>query len=812
MPEPATSHECGSGVFEAARSSEREAKAAFCLQAVLPVGVVLFLLAAGYRLVWHRTPYHTFGGYTAFAAGLVLLGAWMWIRRGRSDPRWAHLTAAVMVTVTLVHIVLGLRGDPESRAMALLLLIAACGFVFHHLGWYAGIVGAALFTGWSVTSGAVPQPDLAYWTIVLLTAAVIDGVAVYYRLWKHDRECRAAHVAEYSNIFRPEHLEKAVAGTRDGLWFWDLSADTFHFSPAWAALLGYENTELQAHPDEWLSRVHPGYVGRLRSDLAAHLYGDAPQFRNEHRIRRKDGTYMWVLARGTVQKNEQGEPSLLAGSHSDITPLIEVEKRLLTDTFRDALTGLANRNFLVSHLEMVVEEKRMAGRSAPLFALMFLDLDKFKQVNDTMGHQVGDELLIAVAGRLRNCARPDDVVARFGGDEFVILLRKLKDANEACLIGERIRKALSTPFHFGDRVIEIGGSVGIALSTEEFGKAEEILHFGDVAMYQAKLHHKGQVCVFDKGLLAKASRETELQSELAHAISRGELLLHYQPCIEMSTGRITGLEALLRWRRANGELLLPGEFIDIAEESGLIHEIGEWALRSACAQNRAWQKEGMAPVRVAVNISPRQMQQRDLARMVQRILGETGLDPKWLELEMQEGALIRNPELAVETLRALDEAGVRTAMDNFGAGASSFQHLRRFPVRTLKMDRRFVGDVMKDGRAAAMARGLITMAHNLDLSVIAEGVEEKSQLSFLSKERCDQVQGYLLGRPIPGEEVASILLSGPRELIAPAAAVAASPEDLQRLAGLHADPLAPTSQALHWAAARRERHGKPVSR
>jgi len=351
-------------------------------------------------------------------------------------------------------------------------------------------------------------------------------------------------------------------------------------------------------------------------------------------------------------------------------------------------------------------------------------------------------------------------VARFGGDEFVILLERIVDTEEALTVGNRMRGALSTPFQIAGREVVSGASIGVALNSTRIESADELLRQADIAMYQAKSNGKGQVRLFSDDMSSYETKLCDLQNDLRRAVARDQLVLHYQPCFEVSSGRILGVEALIRWQRSESELMLPSEFIPLAEETGLIGEIGEWALRSACAQNVAWQRAGVPPIRMAVNLSARQLQQKDFSLTVRRVLEETNLEANWLELELTETALVGTLDQAPQTLERLGALGVRIAIDDFGTGYSSLNYLRQFSFSTLKMDRCFVTDVATDQKAGAVAKGLIALAHNLNLRVTAEGVERSSQLSFLAAHRCDQAQGFLAGVPVRAEQLVGLLQSG----------------------------------------------------
>jgi diguanylate cyclase (GGDEF)-like protein len=437
---------------------------------------------------------------------------------------------------------------------------------------------------------------------------------------------------------------------------------------------------------------------------------------------------------------------------------MEVEKRVLNDAFHDKLTGLPNRHFFMGQLETAVRRSRQRG--ADPFAVIFLDLDRFKVINDSLGHLVGDQLLSAAAARLRACQRPGDTVARFGGDEFVVLLEGLREAEDVLRVATKIQQALIEPFRLGQHEVMTAASIGIALGNPDIKRPEDLLRNADIAMYYGKAQRKGQIQVFNEDMHTRAVRLWQLQNDLSRALEREELRLHYQPIISLTGGRIIGVEALVRWQRTKSEMLGPSQFIPLAEEMGIITDIGEWALRNACAQNAAWQRAGIQRFKVAVNLSPRQLQKERFPETVREILAETDLSPEFLELELTETALMDSLDVAPTTLDTLSKNGIRVAIDDFGTGYSSMSHLRRFAFDTLKIDRSFVADVSTDEKAAAVAKGMIGLAHNLKLKVTAEGVESEAQLRFLVSERCDQIQGFLASQPLEPERITQMMRSG----------------------------------------------------
>ncbi len=740
------------------------------LQRVLP------LLAATYLCVAIKTifPGYLSGGgqviaLTAIAIGLATLAAWSLIRRNQRAASRAHIIGCAIGLLILGDGLfrMYLTSDASWVVMIALLLIGSA-YVLN-LEEFA-VIALLSVTGWGVLSVLeLVRDDTHLWSVMLLATAMFAGWGAWLRHREHYQAFQRRAELQSKVVESPtgslddarshDHLALAVQGTQDGLWYWDLKADTFQFSSTWETLLGFDKGELTTDPNEWFSRVHPGYLTDLRAKIAAQLQGSSEQFRHEHRMRRKDGEYVWVSARATATRNAAGEVLGLAGSHSDITSLITVERKVLDDAFHDKLTGLPNRHFFMGRLETVIEQKRQPGARSALFAVMFLDLDRFKHINDTLGHQVGDQLLTCVAGRLKNCVSQSDLVARLGGDEFVILLDRVRDAEEALSIGARIQASLATPFELGGTQVQSGASIGIALSREQFEGADDLLRLADMAMYQSKTQRKCRPELFHERMNAQANKASNLQKELARAIKQEEFLLDYQPCYSIQSGKILGVEALIRWQRSEHELLSPSEFIPLAEECGLIHDIGEWVLRTACAQSSAWQRAGVPPVRMAVNLSAKQLQRGDFPDTVLRILNENKLASKWLDLELTETALMDGVEKAPQTLQRLSTMGIRTSIDDFGTGYSSLNYLRQFNFQTLKMDRCFVSEISTDRKAAAIVKSLNSLAHNLDISVIAEGVETDAQLRMLAAERCDQVQGFLTGRPVAPDQVLNLLRS-----------------------------------------------------
>lgn len=471
----------------------------------------------------------------------------------------------------------------------------------------------------------------------------------------------------------------------------------------------------------------------------------------EARIRKKSGEMMWVLISGAPIQDETGKLTGTLGMFMDISERKRVEEQLVHDAFHDGLTGLANRALFMDHLRLTVERGR-SPHSNP-YAVLFLDFDRFKVINDSLGHAEGDELLKQIAHRLGLISRTGDLLARLGGDEFVVLLTEMVEASDAIQVARRIQEDLKQPFNLCGNEVFISASIGIALSTDGVRQAEDMLRDADIAMYRAKAKGKARYQVFNETLRAVATTRLQIETEMRQGLDRNEFEIHYQPIIELKTGRLTGFEALARWRHPVKGMVPPDEFIPAAEDSGIILQLGNWILTESCRQMREWQANmpDTASLVVNVNLSSKQFLQSDLAEQVSEVLAATGLSPRCLKLEITESYLLENSDRAVKIMNRLRKLGVELSLDDFGTGYSSLSYLHRLPLNSLKIDRSFVGRVTSNAENSEIVRTIIELAQNLKLEVIAEGVETAKQLAKLKRLNCGYGQGYYFSRPMEAE-------------------------------------------------------------
>ena len=558
-----------------------------------------------------------------------------------------------------------------------------------------------------------------------------------------------------------ERYALAARGANDGLWDWSLVDNLIYFSPRWKSMLGYQEDEIGNLPAEWLDRVHVGDRERVKTEIDAHLQGQTPHFESENRVQHKDGTFRWMLSRGLAVRDASGKASRMAGSQTDITE----------GKVADALTGLPNRLLFLDRLVRLIEHTKR--HKDYLFAVMFLDLDGFKMINDSLGHIVGDQLLVDVSKRLEKSLRVSDTItrieklftlARLGGDEFTILLDQVKDSSDATLVAERLMKAMSAPFTVCGNKVFTSVSIGIALSSIGYDKPEDMLRDADTAMYRAKSLGKARYEVFDLEMRASVMARLQLETDLRDALEREEFRNFYQPIVCLKSGAITGFEALLRWQHPTRGLLQPSEFIPIAEETGMIRELGWWNLRQACHQIGAWntRRSGQQPLTMSVNLSVKQFLQPNLVCAIRKLLLETAISPEILKLEITESTVMTDPSAAVDMLSQIKSLGIKLSIDDFGTGYSSLSYLHRFPLDTLKIDSSFTKTISQGGENTEIVRTILPMATSLNLNVIAEGVETAEQLAILRQLHCEYAQGYYFSRPVSSDEAAALLEKHPR--------------------------------------------------
>lgn len=565
------------------------------------------------------------------------------------------------------------------------------------------------------------------------------------------------HKAETALRESEERYALAAAGASDGLWDWNLGTNRIFFSDRWKEMLGYATEEIGDGAEEWFSRIHPEDVQRVTAQIDAHLSGAATNFESEHRVRHFDDSYRWMLVRGLAVRDGDGNAYRIAGSMTDITERKRSEEQAIHDALHDSLTSLANRTLFLERVRQALARQRRTPSAQ--FAVIYLDLDRFKVVNESLGHVHGDDLIIAAARRLEQNLKFGNTVARLGGDEFAVMLEDVRDKEEATGLSDMLQKALSTPFMLGGKEVFTTASMGIAHSAENYVRPEDILRDAELAMYRAKELGKACSVAFDPAMRGTTVTPLDVETDLRRALERHEMVLNFQPIVSLSDGRIRGFEALARWRHAERGDIPPSEFIPLAEETGMIVELGQWVLRNACAQMVEWNQAfpEIGPFEISVNLSGRQFTQFDLVRMVTDSLEGTGLQANCLKLEITESALMENAQRSAQMLRHLKELDIKVCVDDFGTGYSSLSYLHTFPIDTLKIDKSFVQDMGRNRHNLEIVRTIALLAQNLRLDVIAEGVETPEQLAQLRAIGCGYAQGFLFSRPLTADNVRRLL-------------------------------------------------------
>jgi diguanylate cyclase (GGDEF)-like protein/PAS domain S-box-containing protein len=595
-----------------------------------------------------------------------------------------------------------------------------------------------------------------FWALMAARIITLSGepamLAGYYDI--SDR--KAAEEALLDSEVRYALISRAA---NDGIWDWDLPSGKVYYSSRWKEIVGVDSNQRISDVEDWLSRVHPEDVGRLRGEIADHIAGKTPQLDSEYRIRHGDGRYCWMQCRAIALRNNQGEPIRMAGSQSDITLRKTFEINLLNAAYEDRLTGINNRAFF-THLV----DTRNTGRSIDRTAILLFNIDQFRRINDSLGSGAGDALLIAVARRLATRVKHEDALSRLGADEFAIWFQDVRDHDAAYEIAEEMLADLAPPYALGDVEMPVGVSIGIAAPTlGDAATGTDLLRNARLALDRAKALGGGRAELFDEALLRETHLRRRLSKDLTNADRLGQIYFEYQPVVSLNrdgTNSIAGFETLMRWRHPELGLIPPARFIPIAEEAGLIGPLGIFAIECASEQIRHWSDLGLIPdgFRVAVNLSTRQISDRAGVMRLHALLDRLPIPSNWLTLEITESVLMSDPEAMATTLQDLRDRGVELSLDDFGTGYSSLSYLHRFPLDVLKIDRSFVSRMIASPEALRLVRSIIELAHDLGLEVIAEGVESIEEVEKLRELGCDHAQGYFFSRPVPSEQAEALLM------------------------------------------------------
>ncbi len=596
--------------------------------------------------------------------------------------------------------------------------------------------------------------------------AAIENANLYEKAQQEIQERKRVELALRES---EERYALAVRGANDGLWDWNLKTRRIYFSSRWKDMLGYAEDEIGDTPDEWFRLVHPDDLQKLKKDLNAHITGQTSHFENQHRIRHENGTYRWVLSRGFAIRAHQRPAHRMAGSQTDITDRELAQQKLRYDALHDVLTGVSNRASLMERLKLALEKSYR--RSTYSFAVLFLDLDRFKDVNDSLGHLMGDQLVIAAARILEKIVRPMDLVARLGGDEFVILVEDIHDVIDATQVAKRVQTELNNTEMLPGQKLHITASIGIVIGSKAYRDPEDLLRDADIAMYRAKEAGRDRFELFDPEMRKNIMQRLAMEIDLRSALDNAELKLLYQPIVslqnsadisgnsDLSGKSLVGFEALLRWVTPNQGTLLPKDFLPLAEKTGLIVNIDQWVLAAATRQMKEWQ--GNYPIaktlQMSVNISGRQLSRPDLVDEIDSALQKTGLSPSSLSLEVTESELMKKDPETTSVLQKLQQQGMQILVDDFGFGYSSLSYVSGFPLNALKIDRSFISTLDSSNTNLRIVQAIMVMARGLGMKVVAVGIENEKQLHKLQGMGCEFVQGFFIAPPLEKEQVQKLL-------------------------------------------------------
>lgn len=622
--------------------------------------------------------------------------------------------------------------------------------------WLLGAVGGALYGGllWVENADWIPNllmpfvddrlhHDPLYLLLIWLWVSILNATISIIGAFLMNiirQENRAA-------ITSREQLTDFLQTAHDLIFSAKGDGTLIYTNRSWQRALGFDPKDgsslnlFDLFDSAHRSRINAAFQRVLAGSAGADIEGELIGAKNQH-----------VAVEGSLTANREG---VVWGICRDVTERKAAEAQLFHMAHHDTLTGLPNRLYFHDRLTQALS---MAKRLNHEVAVLFLDLDRFKIINDTLGHGVGDRLLQVTAERLQECIRESDTVGRHGGDEFTVLLVNLTSRNDAEVVAKKILKALARPVVVDTHELFITTSIGICMFPDDATDATGMIKKADVAMYAAKTSGKNNIKFYHTSMDLDSDKRLKLETSLRRAIDNQEFVIHYQPKVDLTSNQVTAVEALLRWNHPDLGLLPPSEFISLAEETGLIFTIGEWVMEESCRQNVTWQRAGLPKVRVAVNLSGYQLQQSSLIDTVTEVLTRTGMSPEFLEFEVTETVIMQNPDFAVKILAELRDLGVHISIDDFGTGYSSLAHLKRFSINTLKIDKSFVRDVEINSTDAAIATAIISMGNSLNLKVIAEGVETEGQLQFLKDKACDEIQGYIFSKPLPAEEISTMLM------------------------------------------------------